>query len=696
MKIPPLALLLALLATLPLLVWGCSRGKPETGAEGAADSTAPAAFRYQTEQFADLRILRYQVPEFEQLAPRQQELAYYLQQAALSGRDIIYDQNYRHNLAIRRTVENIVASYQGDRSVEEFGKFMVYVKRVWFSNGIHHHYSTWKFVPEITPEYFRELAAASDQAGFPLGEGETVAQLVERLVPVIFDPQFDAKRVSLDPSADLIRSSANNFYRDLTQPEVEAFYNKLVDKRDPRPVSYGLNSRLVKADGAVREKVWKVGGLYGPAIERVVFWLEKALPVAENQTQRAALEKLIEYYRSGELRTFDEYCIKWVEDDSSRVDLINGFIETYGDPMGYRATYESMVYFEDLAATGRIKTIAGAAQWFEQHSPIMEEHQREQVRGVSARVITEVVGAGAVSPSGPIGINLPNSDWIRAEHGSKSVTIGNIMDSHSEASKETGEVEEFILRPEDQELHRRLFTLAHALEVDLHEVVGHGSGRLEPGVAAPNETLKNYDSTLEEARADLVALYFLPDTQLVELGLAPSTEVGRAAYNAFINNGLMQQLRRIQPGEDIEEAHMRNRQLVANWVFEKAAPGKAIERVVQEGKTYFVINDYQRVRELFGELLREIQRIKSQGDYQAGRELVEGYGVKVDQALHAKVLERYRRLGLAAYSGFINPRLEPVEQDGKIVDVTISYPEDFTEQMLYYARHYSFLPTVND
>ncbi|HUU29287.1 MAG TPA: dihydrofolate reductase [archaeon] len=652
-------------------------------------------FKYQTEQFADIRILRYRVPGFEELSPGQKELVYYLYQASLSGRDITWDQNYKHNLRIRRTLENIVNTYSGDRQSGEFGKFMVYTKRVWYSNGIHHDYSTWKMIPEFSKEYFKELAARSDAAGFPLGEGETVDQLVARLTPIMFDPELDAKRVNLDPQADLIKDSANNFYEGVTKEEAEAFYAKIIDPKDPRPVSYGLNSKLVKENGKLEEVVWKVGGMYTQAIERVVYWLEKALTVAEDPLQRAALEKLVAYYRSGELRDFDEYSIKWVADTESMIDCINGFIEVYGDAMGFRATYESMVYFKDLEATRRVEAIANAAQWFEDHSPILDQHKRENVKGVSARVITEVAGTGAVSPPSPTGINLPNASWIRKEYGSKSVTIGNIIHSYNEARKESGEDVEFISRSDDLELDRKYGNLADALETDLHEVVGHGSGQLELGTGTPKETLKNYASTLEEARADLVALYYLPDPKLVEIGVAPTVDVGRSSYNSYITNGLLTQLRRIVPGQDIEESHMRDRQMIAKWVYEKGAPGKVIEKVTRDGKTFFVVNNYQRLRELFGELLREVQRIKSQGDYVAGRHLVETYGVKVDRELNEEVAERYRKLGIAPYSGFINPVLTPVTEGGRIVDVKIEYPEDFTGQMLYYAKEYSFLPTYN-
>jgi len=657
--------------------------------------TEKPEFKYLTEQFADLKILRYQVAGFDNLAPRQKELVYYLYQAALSGREITWDQNYRHNLCIRRTLENIYLTYRGDRNSEEFNKFEVYLKRVWFSSGIHHHYSTNKFLPEYSKEYFAHLVANSDQGGFPVAGGETVEQLAARLTPVMFDPAVDAKKVNLDPDADLVKGSANNFYEGVTQKETEAYYAKIIDPDDPRPVSHGLNSKLVKENGRLKEKVWKLGGMYTGAIEKIVYWLEKAAAVAENEKQKVALEKLIEYYRTGDLRLFDEYNILWVQDTESTVDVINGFIETYDDAMGYRATYESLVQLNDVEATRRVAAIASSAQWFEDNSSISPEHKKKNVKGISARAINAVVGSGAVSPSSPIGINLPNANWIRAEHGSKSVTISNLVHSYDEVSRESGEIEEFTLREEDVALSKKYGSLAEVLHTDLHEVIGHGSGRLEPGVGTPKETLKNYAATLEESRADLVALYYMPDPRLVEIGIAPSVDVGRVSYNGYISNGLMQQLKRIKPGEDIEEAHMRNRQLVAKWVYEKGRPDNVIEKVIRDGKTYFVVNDYEKLRELFGTLLREVQRIKSQGDYEAGKKLVEAYGVKVDRGLLEEVLERYRKLAIAPYSGFINPLLKPVVADDKIVDVKIEYPDDFASQMLYYAKEYSFLPTYN-
>ncbi|MGB6364184.1 MAG: dihydrofolate reductase [Thermoanaerobaculia bacterium] len=683
------ALLLALALT--SVVVACA---PQDQQSTAVPST-PEDFQYLTEQFADLRILRYQVPGFDELDLEKKKLLYYLHQAALSGRDIIYDQNYKHNLLVRRTLDAIVDSYTGDRSTEEFQSFMVYAKRVWFSNGIHHHYSKIKFLPEISPEYFAQLVKDSAPGDFPLAEGETLDDLIANLLPIVFDPEVDSKSVNLDASADLVADSANNYYEGLTQSQAEAYYAGVVDREDPTPISYGLNSKLVMTGDGPQERVWKVGGMYSEAIEQIVYWLEKAVSSAENETQAAALSKLAEYYKTGDLRLFDEYNILWVQDTESEIDAINGFIETYGDALSYRGAYESVISIRDVEATKRIQAIAEQAQWFEDQSPIADEHKREEVTGISAKVITVVVESGDSSPSSPIGINLPNANWIRSNYGSKSVTLGNLMESYNEGSKESGYLEEFAYSEDEIELGKLHGTLAANLHTDMHEVIGHASGKLEEGVGTPNETLKNYGDTLEEGRADLIALYYGMDPKLVEIGVMPSMEVGRVMYDNFIRNGLLWQLRRLELGENVEEAHMRNRQLVAKWVYEKGRDQNVIERVDEDGKTYFVIRDYEALRELFGQLLRESQRITSQGDFEAGRDLVETYGVKVDPELHAQVLERFEKLGIAAYGGFINPKLVAVMEGDEIVDVAIEYPDDFTEQMLHYGREYSLLPTYN-
>ncbi|MCH7497709.1 MAG: dihydrofolate reductase [Candidatus Marinimicrobia bacterium] len=652
-------------------------------------------FKYQTEQFADLYIARYRVPGFEQLPIEQKKLLYYLYQAALSGRDIYYDQNYKYNLLVRRTLEAIVNGYDGDRSNEDFGNFMVYAKRVWFSNGIHHHYASTKLEPGFSREYFAGLARAVPAESLPLKAEQSVEELLEFLAPILFDPTVAAKKVNLEPDVDQIATSAVNFYEGVTQAEVEAFYGRLIDKNDATPISYGLNSKLVKINGRIEERVWKVGGMYGAALEQIALWLEKASMVASNVQQKEALERLIAYYKSGDLAEYDAYSIAWVQDVSAPIDVISGFIETYDDPLGYRGSFESVVQLKDADATRRIDAIGAEAQWFEDNSPIMETHKKPDVKGITANVVNVVVEVGDASPYSPIGINLPNPSWIRKEHGSKSVSLGNIMDAYAEVAKGNGFLEEFGYSAEEIRRANEWGTLADNLSTDMHEVIGHASGQLEPGVGTPRETLKSYAAVLEEARADLVGLYYILDPKLIEIGVMPSLDVGRSDYDSNIRNGLMTQLTRIVAGANLEQTHMRNRQLVAAWAFEKGQADNVIERVVEQGRTYFVIRDYQRLRTIFGRLLREVQRIKSQGDYEAARQLVETYGVKVDPQLHAEVLERYEKLGIAPYGGFINPRLTAVMKGDDLVDVEISYPDDFSAQMLEYAREYSFLPTYN-
>lgn len=655
----------------------------------------PDDFKFYTESFADLRIQRYYVPGFDDLTLQQKELVYYLYEAALAGRDIIYDQNFKHNLYIRRSLEAIVNTYNGDRNTPDFQKFMTYVKRVWFSNGIHHHYSNKKILPEFSKEYFHELVANSDEYKFPLQNDEHIDDLLKKLDSLIFDPKVAEMKVNQADGVDLIKTSAVNFYEDVTQKEVEDYYKKITDPNDPHPISYGLNSKMLKKDGQIIERQWTTKKMYAPAIRKIVYWLEKAVEVAENDQQKKALQLLIEYYKTGDLKKWDEYNIEWVKDTNSVVDVVNGFIETYNDPLSYRATFESVVSIKDKEATKRIEAISKNAQWFEDNSPLMQEHKKKNVKGVSAKVITAVVESGDCSPSTPIGINLPNSNWIRKEHGSKSVNIGNIVYSYNKFSETSGVLQEFAYSKEEIERDKKFGALADDLHTDMHEVIGHASGQINPGVAEPHQTLKNYYSTLEEARADLVALYYLLDEKLIDIGVMPSLEVGKAAYDDYIRNGLLVQLARVKLGENIEEAHMRNRQLVAKWAFEKGAKENVIEKKQRDGKTYFVVNDYNKLRKLFGELLREIQRIKSEGDFNAGRNLVENYGVKVDPVLHKEVLERYQKLNIAPYAGFIQPKLVPIKQGEKIIDVKIEYPEDFTKQMLEYAEKYSLLNTYN-
>jgi dipeptidyl-peptidase-3 len=661
--------------------------------QSSNNATKADTFSYFVEQFADLKILRYQVPGFDTLKLNQKKLIYYLSQAAIAGRDIIFDQNGKYNLAIRRTLEAIVESYKGDRNSEDFRKFMVYVKRVWFSNGIYHHYAKDKFIPDFSQDFFKQLAAQSDQTKFPVTKGETVANLLDKIIPVMFDPTLLPKKVSQDPGKDLVLSSAVNFYDGVNEKEVEAFYGKMRNPKDTEPISYGLNSKLVKENGKVVEKVYKVDGVYGPAIAEIVKWLEKAATVAENETQKNEIEKLIEYYRTGNLKTWDEYNILWVKNLDAKVDFINGFIENYEDPLSRKATWESVVNFKNEDATLRTVIISSNAQWFEDHSPIDNRFKKKEVKGVTAKVITAAQLGGDCYPATPIGINLPNADWIRKEHGSKSVTIENFTYAYDQAAKKSGMLEEFSYSPEEVELIKQYGFITDNLHVDMHECLGHGSGQLLPGVSS--DALKNYQSTLEEARADLFALYYLMDPKMVELKLLPNADAAKAEYIKYIRNGIMTQLTRIQPGKDIEEAHMRNRQLIANWCFEKGKTDNVIEKKTKDSKTYFVINNFEKLHKLFGELLKEVQRIKSEGDYQLGKELVENYGVKVDQTLHKEVLERYKKLNLAPYAGFINPEYVPVEKNGDIVDITIVYPIDYVGQMMKYGKEHSFLPTFN-
>jgi dipeptidyl-peptidase-3 len=677
--------LISMVTALSLLT-ACG-GNPKTTAEAEK-------IDYTVEQFADLQILRYRVPGFEDLSLKQKELVYYLTEAALQGRDILFDQNGKYNLTIRRMLEAVYTGYKGDKNTPDFKAMEVYLKRVWFSNGIHHHYGSEKFVPGFTPEFFRQAVQSVDAATLPLAEGQTVEQLCEEVFPVIFDPTVMPKRVNQAAGEDLVLTSACNYYDGVTQQEAEDFYNALKNPQDETPVSYGLNSRLVKEDGKIQEKVWKVGGLYGQALEKIVYWLKKAEGVAETPEQKAVIAKLMEFYETGDLKTFDEYAILWVKDLNSRIDFVNGFTESYGDPLGMKASWESLVNFKDLEATQRTELISGNAQWFEDHSPVDGQFKKEKVKGVSAKVITAAILAGDLYPATAIGINLPNANWIRSHHGSKSVTIGNITDAYNKAAHGNGFNEEFAYSDAELQLIDKYADVTDELHTDLHECLGHGSGKLLPGVDP--DALKAYGSTIEEARADLFGLYYVADPKLVELGLTPSADAYKAQYYTYLMNGLMTQLVRIEPGNNVEEAHMRNRQLIARWVYEKGAAEKVVELVKKDGKTYVVINDYEKVRDLFGRLLAEIQRIKSTGDYAGAHDLVEAYAVKVDPALHAEVLERYKKLNLAPYKGFVNPKYEVVtDADGTITDVTVTYDEGYAEQMLRYSKDYSTLPSVN-
>ena len=667
-----------------------------TACTGQADKGSSKAFNYMVDKFADLEILRYQVPGFESLSLKQKQLLYHLSEAALMGRDILFDQNGRYNLAIRRTLEAIYTDYKGDRENPEFKALETYLKRVWFSSGIHHHYALDKFQPEFSAEFFMNCLHQVDASKLPLQKGENVDQLLAKLARVMFDPSVMPKRSVQSGDADLILASSNNYYGGgINQQEVEAFYAQMKQGHDTiAPISYGLNSRLVKENGEVKEQVWKVGGLYGEAIEHIVAELQAAIPFAENDAQKAIIEKLIAYYQTGDLKTFDAYSILWVEDTASEVDFVNGFIETYGDPLGMKASWESTVNFINKEATTRTKIISDNAQWFEDHSPVDARFKKEEVKGVSAKVITVAMLGGDCYPATPIGINLPNADWIRRDHCSKSVTIENITEAYDKAAQGNGFGEEFIWSDTERTLIKQYGFQSDNLHTDLHECLGHGSGKLLPGTDP--DALKAYSSTLEEARADLFALYYMADAKITELGLLPNEEAYKAAYYKYIMNGLMTQLVRIELGKDVTEAHMRNRQLIAKWAYEQGKADKVIEIAERDGKHYIVVNDYAKLSELFGKLLAEVQRIKSEGDYAAGKALVENYGVKVDPTFHKEILERYTKLNLAPYKGFVNPQMKEVKNaKGEVTDIVLDYSEGYAEQMLRYSRDYSFLPTYN-
>ena len=650
--------------------------------------TETAEFNYKVDRFADIEILRYKVTDFENLTPKQKELVYYLTEAALYGRDILTDQNGKYNLAIRTTLEEIYKNYDGDKESADYKGFLEYLKQVWFANGIHHHYSTDKFVPKFSQDFFKAEVAKLAPESLPLAEGQTVDVFVAELVPVIFDPTVMAKRVNQTDGQDLIQTSANNYYDGVTQAEEEQFYAAMKDPKDTTPISYGLNSRLVKKDGKVQEEVYKIGGRYSAAIEKIVENLKKAEAVAENDQQKACINKLIEYYTTGNLKTFDEYSILWVEDVVSTVDFINGFIENYGDPLGLKGAWESIVNFKNEKASHRTEVISANAQWFEDHSPIDARFKKDSVKGVTAKVITAAILAGDAYPSTPIGINLPNANWIRAAHGSKSVTIENITEAYDQASHGNGFNEEFVIDKETSDLLDKYLFIVDNLHTDLHECLGHGSGKLLPGVH--DDALKEHGSTLEETRADLFALYYLADPKLMELGLVDNKDAYKAEYYKYILNGMMTQLMRIEYGKNIEESHMRNRQLISMWAYENGKAENVIELVKKDGKTFIKINDYEKLRGLFGKLLAEVQRIKSEGDYAAGKKLVEDYAVKVNPEIHKEVLDRYAKLDIAPYKGFVNPVYTAVkDSNGNITDVKVDYSENYVDQMLRYSKDYS-------
>jgi dipeptidyl-peptidase III len=685
---------------------GCKRPPPNEGRlpppilkplDKLQEQKLSDEFKVRAETFADVRVLRYRVSGFDALTLQQKQLLYYLQEASLSGRDITYDQKYEHNLAVRRTLEAILNHYRGDRNTPAFAALLAYTKRVWFSNGVHHHYSTRKFVPEgLTSGDFAAFVRALSPAQLPLLPGESPDKLVSKLTPVIFDPNVAAKGVEKDANKDPVKDSANHFYVNLTKDEALRLAKQVSHDSDKTPPSYGLNSQLVKRDnGAIEERVWKVGGMYGAALAECVKWLERALAVAETAPQKAALERLVEYYKTGDLRTWDAYSVAWVGDTESKIDLIHGFIETYGDALDMRATYEALVQLEDEPATKRIQALSNSAQWFEDHSPIPEPYKKKNVVGVSARVIQAVLGVGDTAPAMPSGVNLPNSSWIRAKYGSKSVTLGNVLAAYDAETRDNGVLEEFAASTREIARAKSFGGAATALMVDLHEVIGHASGQQAAQVGSHQETLQGYAGTLEEGRADLVALYYILDPKLVELKVIPSLEVGRAAYDAYIRSGLITQLARIPPGEQLEESHMRNRAFITRWALAQGADEQVVERIERAGKTYYAVRDYVKLRKLFGQLLHEVQRIKSEGDFEAAKKLVEDYGVKIDPTLHKEVRARWDVLKVAPYAGFIQPRLTAVTKDGEIVDVTVEYPEDFAAQQLDYAARYSFLPTYN-
>lgn len=647
-------------------------------------------FDYHVDRFADIEVLRYEVPEFDRLSLQQKKMLYYLTEAAQAGRDIIWDQNGRYNLQLRRLLENIYTNYDGDKESKDFKAFEKYLKQVWFGNGIHHHYSNDKFVPEFSQTFFETQVAALPDSQLPLADGQTREEMMSVLIPVVFDPAVMAKKVNQDGTQDVVATSAGNFYEGVTQAEVEAYYNALKDPADPTPISYGLNSKVVKENGKVKEEHYHLNGLYGDAIAKIIYWLDMAKEAAENDAQKAYITKLIDYYITGDLKLFDEYSILWAEDTKSDVDFVNGFIESYSDPLGMTGSWESYVNFKNSKSSARTEAISSNAQWFEDNSPIDPRFRKPHVKGVSAKAITAAMLAGDAFPSTAIGINLPNANWIRAAHGSKSVTIENITEAYDMASHGNGFNEEFVIDEPTRKLMEDYLYITDMLHTDLHECLGHASGQLMPGVDP--DALKENGSALEEARADLFALYYLADPKLLELGILDNPDAYKAEYYKYMLNGLMTQLNRIEPGKDVEEAHMRNRQLIAAYVLEKGKKDKVVELVKKNGKTFVKINDYKKMRAILGELLAEIQRIKSEGDYEVGNKLIQKYAVKVDPKLHNEILERYSKLDIPPYRGFINPQYTPVyDESGEIIDVKLGYGENYVEQMLRLSRDYSTL-----
>jgi dipeptidyl-peptidase-3 len=668
-----------------ILTIGACRNAKQPSAETTGD------FKYFVDQFEDMRVLKYQLPGFELLSLQQKKFIYYLGEAALCGRDIFWAQNFKYNLKVRKTFEAIIESYKGDTESPDYKAFLVYAKRVFFANGIHHHYSNDKLKPGFPEIFLAELIKGSDPALLPMLKDETPGKLISLISPVIFDENLFAKKIEQKAGADMVTGSATNLYDGVNQKEVEAFYSGKIDPKDTHPLSIGLNSKVVKRDGKIIEEVYKSGGLYGAAIDQIIVWLEKAKAVAETDMQTKEIGLLIDYYRTGDLKTWDDYNVVWAKNTSPVVDYNNGFIETYGDPLGMKATWEAIVDYKDIEATKRTDIISANAQWFEDNSPIQPKYRKEKVTGIAAKVINIAMLGGDCYPVSPLGINLPNSDWIRKEVGSKSVTLANITNAIDEAGKGSGFLDEFAADKLEIERAKKYGSIAGALHTDLHECVGHGSGKLAEGTDPT--ALKNYYSPLEEARADLFALYFAMDKKVIDLGLLPDVDAAKAEYDSFMRNGLMTQLVRIKPGKEIEQAHMRDRSAISHWVYEKGKTDNVVEMFQRDGKSYVRINDYKKLQTLFGELLSEIQRVKSEGDFEGGKSIIENFGVKVDASLHTELLNRYAKLNLAPYTGFVNPVLIPVyDEKGEMTDVKVEYVDDYLSQMMFYGKKYSFLP----
>ena len=667
------------------VILACTPNQKENDNENKQD------FKYLVDEFADLKVMRYQIPNWDELSLQQKEYIYYLSEAAKCGRDILWSQNFKYNLTIRKTLENIIETYSGDKESDNYKDFIVYAKRIFFSNGIHHHYAEDKILPNLPQSYIKELITNSDTVNLPISENQSIEDFAEWISDIICNPELYKMRQSNDQTKDILTESATNLYEGVTTEEAKNFYAEMEDPNDTTPISYGLNSKLVKRDGKIYEDIYKIGGLYGEALEKVVYWLEKALSVAENDVQKNYTQLLIDYYKTGDLKTWDDYNVAWVQDTISTIDYVNGFIENYGDPLGMKSTWEAVVNFKDFEATKLSKIICDNAQWFEDNAPIDPIFRKEKVKGISAKGIIATTLGGDCFPTPPIGINLPNADWIRKDFGSKSVTITNLLTAYSKAAEEspTGLLQEFAFSQEEIDLTKKYSSISDVLHTTLHECLGHGSGQLLP--TTPSNALKEFSSPLEEARADLFALYYIYDNKMIELGIIPNIDVAKVEYMTYIRNGIFTQFARIELGKDLTQAHMQARKLIAEWCYEKGLSENVIEKIEQNGKTYFKINDFDKLRNLFGMLLAEIQRIKSEGDYEGGKYLISTYAVKINPEHHKEVKDRYTKLNLKPYGGFINPDIIAVEEDGKIVDVKIEYPMDFLQQHLDYGKKYGFL-----